>query len=222
DVQLWFALLSDLLPRIAELENLLDPVEIERAHRFRSPHDRERFVLGHGALRELLGRYVGSEAADLRFARGPYGKPFLEGNPIHFNFSDTKDAILIGVARSPLGVDVETMAREVDHRAVSEHYFTAEEITAIREAGEGSKRRFLDYWTRKEAILKASGVGIMEDLRVLRVDAVRNAMTIEHEAFIEHAAPEYRVRTWHVGEEHCVSLAMSDVPREMSLYSITR
>ena len=56
-------------------------------------------------------------------------------------------------------------------------------------------------------MLKASGVGIMDDLRALRVDAPHNAMTIEHEAFTTMAAPEYHLHTLHVGTDHLVSLA---------------
>jgi len=208
EVHLWYATLEALRPRAHELIDLLDPVEQERAERFRFPHDRERFELGHGLLRSLLGRYLQRDGSLVRTARGPFGKPFLERKDLRFNMSDTKDAVLIAFAdRIEIGADIETMTREVDHRAVSEHYFTAPEISAIDAAGTDGKRRFLEFWTRKEAVLKASGVGIMDDLRALRVDAPHNAMTIEHEAFTTMAAPEYHLHTLHVGTDHLVSLA---------------
>ena len=207
-VHLWYATLESLRPRLAELEALLDPVEQERAQRFRFDVDRERFILGHGLLRSLLGKYLKRDASLVRMARGPFGKPYLERKDLRFNMSDTKDAILIAFANKlEIGADIETMARDVDHQAVSEHYFTAPEINAIVSAGTDAKRRFLEFWTRKEAVLKASGVGIMDDLRALRVDAVRNTMMIEHEAFITMAAEEYHVQTLHVGSQHVVSVA---------------
>ncbi len=219
-VHLWFATLNALRPRLDKYIELLDPVEQERAHRFRFVHDRERFVLGHGMLRELLGRYLQSDAASLRFARGPHGKPYLEHAHVHFNFSDTKDAILMGIrVGHALGVDIETLARDVDHEAVSTHYFTHQEIEAIRGAGSDAKQRFLEFWTRKEAVLKASGVGIMEDLRVLRVDAPHNVMSISHETFKEMAAFEYHLRSWRTGAGHIFSLATADPVREVALYS---
>ncbi|MBK6774278.1 MAG: 4-phosphopantetheinyl transferase family protein, partial [Flavobacteriales bacterium] len=58
------------------------------------------------------------------------------------------------------------MSRRVDHLSVAEHYFTPEEIAVIASSADG-KRQFLDFWTRKEAVLKASGVGIMDDLKIL-------------------------------------------------------
>lgn len=218
-VHLWFAHLDELRPRAAHFEELLDPVEVDRAARFRFPQDRERFILGHGWLRSLLGHYLKRDGSLVRMARGPFGKPYLERKDLRFNLSDTKDAILIGFATGmELGVDVETMERSVDHDAVSRHYFTPAEIQVI-EGMEGdpreAKRRFLLFWTRKEAVLKASGVGIMEDLRALRVDEARNEMTITHEAFSRMAAPEYHVQSYHLDEGHLISLATPQLPREV-------
>ncbi|MBK7382971.1 MAG: 4'-phosphopantetheinyl transferase superfamily protein [Flavobacteriales bacterium] len=219
-VDVWYATLDQMRPLLSAYTELLDPVEIERADRFRFEPDRERFILGHGLLRMVLMGYVGGDGRSIRYARGPFGKPSLDPKEVHFNFSDTKDAFLIGVSRSiDLGVDIETMTRNVDHEAVSEHYFTGPEITAIRNAGGHSKRRFLEFWTRKEAVLKASGVGIMDDLRVLRVDAPTNTMTIDHESFTQMAAPEYRVRTWHIGADHIVSIAL---PSDLKAFRMMR
>lgn len=218
EVHLWFATLDQLSPKLDNYRDLLDPVESDRAKRFRFKQDRERFILGHGWLRDLLGRYLKRDGSLIRYARGPFGKPHLERKKLRFNFSDTKDAILIGFTTGiEIGVDVETMSREVDHAAVSQHYFTATEIDVIRAAGSDAKHRFLEFWTRKEAVLKASGVGIMEDLRVLRVDAAHNVMSIEHEAFVKMAADEYHVRTWHAGKDHLISLALPSAPLGISL-----
>lgn len=209
-VHLWYATLDALRPRMEALRELLDPVEQERMARFRFEHDRERFVLGHGWLRELLGAYLKRDGSLVRMARGPFGKPYLERKDLRFNMSDTKDAILIGFASGvEIGVDIETMARTVDHDAVSKHYFTPAEIRVIESAGAQALQRFLEFWTRKEAVLKASGVGIMEDLRALRVDGAVNKLTITHEAFGRMAAPEYHVHTWNAHTGHLISLAAS-------------
>jgi len=207
-VALLFARLEDIRLELERYQAYLDPVEIARAERFRLPHDRERFILGHGFMRETLGDRLGQAPGSIRFARGPFGKPHIEDAGLRFNFSDTKDAVLIGITHGDeLGVDLETMTRAVDHEAVSGHYFTPEEDTDIRSAADG-KRRFLELWTRKEAVLKASGVGIMDDLRALRVDGAMNMATISHEAFLQYAAEAYHVRTWRIGEDHIASLAM--------------
>lgn len=208
-VVLFCATLADLRPRLRDLSALLDRHEQDRAERFVHDADRERYVLGHGYLREALGAATGRQPAAITFQRGQFGKPTMDGTDLHFNFSDTKDAVILAIGRKELGVDIETMHRRVDHTAVAEHYFTAEEIATINASSE-PKRRFLDFWTRKEAILKASGVGIMDDLPALRVDAPRNEVRIVHGDFVRMAAPEYHVQSFAMGEAHLVSVATSD------------
>lgn len=207
-VHIWYAKLDDIRPRHAEFDRLLQPEEQERAQRFRFDTDRERYVLGHGLLRVLLGRYLTQEPASIRMARGRFGKPYVEGSDLHFSFSDTKDAILVAFATgAEIGADIETMHRKVDHEGVSGHFFTGPEIGAITAAGPNAKRRFLEFWTRKEAVLKASGTGIMDDLHSLRVDQDINELTIRHPEFVAMAAPLYHVQTWQVGADHIVSMA---------------
>ena len=61
------------------LEALLSRDERERARRFRFDRERDRFVVGRGLLRLLLGRYVDADAAELRFEYGRHKKPALLG-----------------------------------------------------------------------------------------------------------------------------------------------
>ena len=204
---IWFARLEEMRGRIPEYRTLLDEEEQDRAARFRFEVDRERYIIGHGMLRLLLKRYADVDPMQVRLARGKYGKPYLPDNRLRFNLSDTKDAVLIAFALDEeIGADLETLTRSVDHDAVADHYFTRREVEWIN-ASEDRKRRFLELWTRKEAVLKASGVGIMDDLRVLEVHDSCNTMRIMHEAFVADAAQEYVVKTWRLGEEHVVSLA---------------
>lgn len=202
-----FAELPELRQRTEHLTDLLDVKEQKRAERFKFEVDRERFVLGHGWMRELLGHYLGVAPQAIAAERGRFGKPFLPDGHFSFNLSDTKDAVVLAVALDmELGVDVETVDRRVDHRSVSAHYFTPEEQDHIARSDD-PKRTFLELWTRKEAVLKASGVGIMDDLRSLRVDQAVNKLTIRHPEFVALAAAEYHVRTWRIGQAHLISLA---------------
>jgi 4'-phosphopantetheinyl transferase len=216
-VHIHVATLDALRHRSAAYLHTLDTEEQARYERFRFPADRERFLLAHGLLRDLLGRYLGLPPDALRMARGTYGKPYLPDIPLHFNLSDTKDALALAVGHHPLGLDLETMGRSVDHTAVAAHYFTAEERTDIAAAAD-AKRRFLELWTRKEAVLKASGVGIMDDLKVLRVDRAYNALRIAHPAFRALADAQYHVHTWHVGTDHLLSLACATAPKEVLVF----
>ncbi len=220
-VQLWFAELSDHLAQLDQLRELLDKEEVARAERFRFEHDRQRFIIGHGLLRQVLAQRLNARPSDIRFSRGAHGKPYIPEAGFHFNFSDTKDAILIAVCHgAELGVDVETMARTVDHMAVGEHYFTPEEVADIHDTSD-PKRRFLELWTRKEAVLKASGVGIMDDLKVLRVNTPEQIVEPAHEQFRRMAADQYHLRTWSLGSDHIISLATSISRPEVAFHPLS-
>lgn len=186
--------------------DLLDPAEQVRAQRFLHAADRERFIAGHGFLRRLLGLYLGIRPQDVVMLRGEFGKPYLADAALHFNLSDTKDAILVALAEQPVGADIETMRRRTDHERVADHYFTPRETASIRAATDG-KRRFLELWTRKEAVLKASGVGLMDDLHSLEVGEAVNRMAIQHPDFMRMAAPSYFLHTFHPGPDHIISVA---------------
>jgi 4'-phosphopantetheinyl transferase len=219
-IHAWFGPIGPHATDIAQLEALLDPDELRRADRFRFAHDRERYIVGHGLLRRVLSHYIGTSPQEIAFARGAHGKPFLPGQGIQFNFSDTKDGILVAVGRGlELGADVETMQRTVDHLAVSTHYFTPEEQEDILRSSD-TKRRFLELWTRKEAVLKASGVGIMEDLKVLRVDPALVSLTIRHAEFLRMAHDQYHVGTWSLGEDHIISLATPEAPEQVRFFAL--
>lgn len=228
-IALHFATLEDLSSRQHELEVLLDRHERDRAARFVHDKDRLRYVLGHGFMREVLSAASGVPANGIDFTRGPFGKPSMDGADFHFNFSDTKDAVLIGIGPEELGVDLETMERRVDHERVAVHYFTPEEVREMERASakaqvsrakvqgggdaapasEESKRRFLEFWTRKEAVLKASGVGIMDDLKVLHVQDGVHRVDIAHDEFVRMASAQYHISTFALGTSHVISVASS-------------
>ena len=66
----------DLAPeRIDDLQRTLALEERERAGRFRFQRDRDRFIVAHGALRDVLGRYLRVEPGRVRFCYSPHGKP---------------------------------------------------------------------------------------------------------------------------------------------------
>ncbi len=114
------------------------------------------------ALGCLLAGYAGVERAP-ELARGEHGKPFAPEWPdLHFNLSHSGRHVLLAFARGqPLGVDIESRNRRVSHVAIAQRFFAPDEAQAI--AALAADRRgdaFRHLWTRKEAVLKALGVGL--------------------------------------------------------------
>ncbi len=150
---------------LARLEELLRPAERERAGRFRRRADRDRFVLGRGGLRAILGRYTGIEPRTLELETGPHGKPRLAGpgsGPlVEFNLSHSDGWALFAFTRTRrIGIDVERV-RPLSERQIARRFFAPGETAAL-EASPPDQRpaAFFACWTRKEAVAKALGRGL--------------------------------------------------------------
>ena len=135
-IHLWLADLDRPPKSLAQLTATLTADERERAARFHFPVHRDRFVVGRGLLRELLGAYLNRPAKVLRFACGPRGKPLLAGEDadagLRFNLSHSGERALYAIARREVGVDLECLNRVVNDAAVAERVCTPREWAAFQ------------------------------------------------------------------------------------------
>jgi 4'-phosphopantetheinyl transferase len=140
---------------------LLSKSERARLERFRFADHRRRFQIGHGALRSILGGYLGVHPVDLDFVAGPKGKPYLAGKGPYFNLSHSGKLALIGISATELGLDCEKVRHLESLGEIARKHFSESEFTAL-EALDGEARQLAFYrcWTRKEAYLKAVGEGL--------------------------------------------------------------
>lgn len=124
-----------------------------------------------GMLR-ILAHYAGLPADALRFDVDALGKPFLRhaGAPA-YNLSHTRGLALVAVgAGTAVGVDVEQLRPLADAEALAQRFLSAAEAaTVLQAAPAGRGAAFLRTWTRKEAVLKASGHGLALDTRDIEV-----------------------------------------------------
>lgn len=159
-------------PRLLETyEGWLSDAERARRARFRFAAHRHQFLVSRALLRWVLGRYTGLDPASLRFGCNAWGKPHLEladsGAP-EFNLSHTDGLIVLAVAEvngqaAPpmLGVDVERRDRVVNAPALAMRFFSALESDTLHGLpGEHQRSCFFDFWTLKEAYIKAVGMGL--------------------------------------------------------------
>lgn len=156
----------------APLLALLDGGEQQRAHRYRRPEDRQRFLLGRAALRLLLGAWLERDPAALCFRQGPHGKPALVDAGAaapHFNLAHSGDLILLAFhPERPVGVDVERLRPRLDWLPIARRVLNDAEVAALQALPpERGAQAFLAHWCRLEARLKASGEGLagLERLR---------------------------------------------------------
>lgn len=146
----------------AGLLGLLDDLERARADRFRFQRDRRRFIVRRGLLRILLADRLGSSPEAIRFARNTYGKPMLHESDVRFSASHSHGVALYAVTRGvELGCDIERRDERIDIDDTAHSLFAPGEIAMLKIAQPGQRRaEFFRCWTRKEAYVKALGLGL--------------------------------------------------------------
>jgi 4'-phosphopantetheinyl transferase len=164
EVQVWRGSLDRPEVVVGRLERLLSADERTRADRFYAARDRERFIVGRGMLRTILGRYLGTEPERLVFHYGGRGKPSLgegAGSSIEFNLAHSQGLALLAVARGRrVGIDVEQVRALADADGIVDRFFSRREAEAYRALPAGGRpEAFFRCWTRKEAYIKAIGEG---------------------------------------------------------------
>ncbi len=143
----------------------LDEGERARAERFKFPADRLAFIAAHGLLRHALSRRVPSlEPAAWRFSTGANGKPFVSASRLRFNLSHCRELVAVAVAEDvEVGVDVEPVDPRHATQDVAQRVYGPSELLDLTRA-EQPVDRFFVRWTLKESWVKATGIGISDEL----------------------------------------------------------
>ncbi len=166
DVHVWSAPLRVPSRVRRAMRSLLAADEIAKADRIVVPEKREQSVVSRGTLRRLLGLYTGTDPSDLAFEYSKDGRPSLvdDESAIEFNVTHSGDLLLVAMTRrGVLGVDVELVRDDIDHSGVGERFFSPAERKRLARAVD-PHAAFFRCWTRKEALLKARGTGLMTPL----------------------------------------------------------
>jgi 4'-phosphopantetheinyl transferase len=174
EIQIWFAVLRSFEDDLIELAHSLSLDEQNRAGRFLVEEPRRQFITGRGVLRQLLGACLDIAPTALSFSYQPQGKPFLDqpsGRDLFFNLSHSERFVIIALARNrEVGVDVEWLDGRSDWSLLAERIFSPRELAELRSLPALEQRQaFFNGWTRKEAYLKATGEGLIDNLSDIEV-----------------------------------------------------
>jgi 4'-phosphopantetheinyl transferase len=157
---------DDHVARLPAHTDLLDPGERARADSYTFAEDRRRFVITRAFLRLTLADTLRTAPSALTFDYAPQRKPFLmwprEGRALHFNVSHSGDHAVIATAwHRPIGVDVERVRGDIDYAQIAERVFSPRERAALAGVDPAARAdTFFQVWTRKEAYVKAQGLGL--------------------------------------------------------------
>lgn len=170
--QVWWA--APVSPEDApHLLPLLDDHEQERLGRFRRPVDTARYLAAHALTRLVLADRLGRPAGTIEFDRTcrcgqQHGKPVLTDGGPHFSFTHAGDLIGLAVhADAPVGLDVEQVRMLNDLPSMARHVCSPAELRTPPDA----PGAFFRTWTRKEALLKATGEGLSSPMNAITLGA---------------------------------------------------
>jgi len=173
DVALWRVDMRDAAACEDTIYLNLDGAERVRADRFVRREDSRRFIATRSTLRKLLGTRIGVPPNELVFVATERGRLELPDHSLlSFNVSHSGDAALLAISdRRVVGVDLELLDPSLNWRGIAALVCTGDEQRVLQAAPEQMQSElFIRYWVAKEAILKAMGIGIAEELLNLMVD----------------------------------------------------
>lgn len=219
EIHLWRIDLSRETAQLQPLFSTLSTDEQERAARFYFPKDREQFVAARGSLRRILSCYLNIAPADLYFCYGPQGKPALVpeqgGRRLQFNLSHSQGLALIAIARDrPLGVDLEAVDPNYGWQDIARQFFTPKEQELLHQLPAPAQGpAFFQLWTRKEALLKAIGMGLSVPLNQVEVG-------LDPDKSIRSVRPPWRAQSaeaWIIQDlplapTYAAAVAIADLP----------
>lgn len=204
---------------LKRLHGWLDEEEAARMKRFVQPKHQHAFLISHALTRAVLAKTVGCQPTHIRYGKTGRDKPTLlneagQASPIHFNLSHTEGLAAIAVSLKPVGLDVEWLARRNQTLELAQRYFTSTEHADILQQPEPDRlRRFLTYWTLKEAYLKAEAWGIVDSLDgfefLLSPTTQQGSADIQLRIRAPKLSPSRPWRFWHSQptSTHLMSLA---------------
>lgn len=161
EIHIWVIDLIQPDSNYLNFKKLLNEEEISKLDQYIFNSDKRRYIVSHGFLKEIIGKYLDINPHDISFKKSSLGKPCLEETlkPINFEFSLAHSgelAIYALTKRRKVGVDIEYIRRKIDYMKIALKFFTKREKDILDSLGKDQKKMaFFNCWTRKEAFIKA-------------------------------------------------------------------
>jgi 4'-phosphopantetheinyl transferase len=197
-------------------EQKLPASERDKSERFRLEIIKTRYTKCHFLLRKLLGQYLGVDFYHKEFNYNEYGKPSLknekDNNLIYFNSSDSENICVFAFTKyGDVGIDVEKIHDLSDMGGIAESFFSSSEIKKLCSLPEHSKKNtFFKYWTRKEALLKAMGVGLSYPLDKLDVHSDEDNTSRVSITIHQNTKTKWKIQDINIFDGFSSALALKD------------
>jgi 4'-phosphopantetheinyl transferase len=168
-VRIWLASVDEVDP--APARGLFSPDELARAERMATPDLARHFLARRWMARTLLAREMGQSPGELVLERrcercgGLHPVSPLTAGPrsVWWSASSSAGLAAVAISDSRVGLDLEQRRERPRWEQIAHRFYSEDECRAVA----GSAARFLEFWTLKEAYLKALGVGLTGGLDAL-------------------------------------------------------
>lgn len=172
---------QDVAPLTAALP-LLSAARQGEIAAFALAHDRTLRIAASLLLQHALVQQLPTCTLPLVLERQAAGKPYLPSCPLHFSISHSGDVVYCAVAHVPVGVDVERI-RSLPYKVMARNRTPLEKMWLYNRPDDD----FFTLWTRKEAVVKALGVGLQQSFADFSV--LDHAICMEGQPIALHSLP---------------------------------
>ncbi|WP_417876541.1 4'-phosphopantetheinyl transferase family protein [Winogradskyella sediminis] len=204
-IKLFKIKLSQYSDVIDVLSRALTPLELERARKYHQIKDSNRFIICRSFLKTIIAQRNHLKISDVCFEKSNNHKPFFPLDPsLFFNVSHAGDFALIAIGDCELGVDVEYINPKFQYNDILPTVFSADEIKFIHDS-DLERQAFYKLWTRKEAIVKATGKGIDENF--IKIPVIDGCHKISSSLVNEFK--NLRVSSFKLNDDYISSLAIT-------------
>ena len=208
---------ADFTEKIKEMNLYLTATEQQTIARYKEMADRNLKTISKFILKQLLAKFYQIPIAEILIEVNDQGKPFYNSTnaaPIYFNVADSADTILIAFSYEPIGIDIEKIENNFQYDDIMNAHFSTGEIIGLQNA-DNKLECFYRIWTRKEAILKADGAGLINNLPALSVaDGVN--MIVENPISLDG---EWHINSARLDNSISFSLAFNDQITQLSFFN---
>lgn len=189
------------------LLNSLPQSELNLAKKYSASVNAHTFLASRFVLRNVLSPFLNTHPGSIEFAYTTKGKPYLPDTDINFNISHSENVLALALIRGvKIGVDLECMDRDVDVNKMIPTLFSSEEQVLIENTGPVHRKQvFIDFWTKKEALLKGCGSGLSQTMN--RLNLATNHSLNSERCFVRMNDTDWKVESRTVFENYRLSVA---------------
>lgn len=158
--------------------------------------DKRRYIAAHGQLREILSSYLNIKPCDLIIEQSKGTKPKILNKSIYFNLSHSGDYALLAVTLTgELGIDIECERQQFNLHSAGKSVFSSAEYQSIAAMDKAKQQEaFYKCWTKKEAFIKAIGLGFSYDTQSFTITTDPNIP----DRFLYFDRKDYHPEKWRL------------------------